>query len=165
MINSDGNVNLINMSMNKITASNYMNIVSEITDALINDNYRKLPDYCSFLFDVVIKKCMVDEAFSKDYIRFLFGFKDTIGKNLAEYINKFVSNVVNFLTTNESLKEYGYFHYVRDIPSWRNIGVIFTNVFKLTKEKENAAVRTVDLASHMEEQFEILFNTLIYGGN
>ena len=50
LINSDENVNLINMSMNKITASNYMNIVNEITDALLNDNYRKLPDYCSFHF-------------------------------------------------------------------------------------------------------------------
>ena len=109
LINNDDNVNLINISMNKITSSNFMNIANEISEALLNDNYRKLHDYCSFLFDVVIKKCMIDEAFSKDYIRFLFGFKDNIAKHLSENIKKFIEEAVNFLTSKISFSIKYYF--------------------------------------------------------
>jgi hypothetical protein len=101
LINNDENVNLINMSMNKITSSNIMNIANEISEALINDNYRKLPDYCSFLFDVVIKKCMIDEAFSKDYIRFLFGFKDNIANHLSENVKKFIEEANTYVKLKE----------------------------------------------------------------
>jgi len=151
LINNDDNVNLINMSMNKITSSNFMNIVSEISEALMNDNYRKLPDYCSFLFDVVIKKCMIDEAFSKDYIRFLFGFKDNIAKHLSENIKKFVEESVSFLTTNQSLKEYSYFHYVKDTILWRNVGVIFANIYKFQGNN-------INIIDNLESQFDIIFN-------
>lgn len=162
LINSDENVNLINMSMNKITAGNYMNIVNEISDALLNDNYRKLPDYCSFLFDVVIKKCMIDEAFAKDYIRFLFGFKDNIAKHLNENISKFISESVSFLTTNQAIKEYGYFHYVKDITTWRNVGVIFSNIYKFASSSTptNKGLPNIDIVDNLETQFDILFNIL-----
>ncbi len=158
LINNDENVNLINMSMNKITSSNYMNIVNEISEALLNDNYRKLPDYCSFLFDVVIKKCMIDEAFSKDYIRFLFGFKDIIAKHLNENIKKFTEEATNFLTTNQLLKEYSYFHYVKDVTLWRNVGVIFANIYK-TLGSSNG-VGQINIVDNLESQFDILFNIL-----
>jgi hypothetical protein len=162
LINSDENVNLINLSMNKITASNFMNIVNEISDALLNDNYRKLPDYCSFLFDVVIKKCMIDEAFAKDYIHFLFGFKDNIAMYLNENITKFINESMSFLTTNKALKDYDYFHYVRDVASWRNIGVIFSNIFKFISSSTlgNKGLPKVDIVNNLETQFEILFNIL-----
>ena len=71
IINNDDNINLINRSMNKITSGNYMTIVNEITDTLTNDNFRKLPEYSKFLFDIVIKKCLQDEIFAKDYLLFL----------------------------------------------------------------------------------------------
>lgn len=162
LINSDDNVNLINLSMNKITTTNYKNIVAEITDALINDNPRKLPDYCKFLFDVIIKKCMVDEAFAKDYIRFLFGFSDSIARNLGEYINGFISEVGRFLTTNESIKEYGYFHYVKDVTLWRNIGVIYANMFNLMNKSGTMVgkLNVSEVCGKLVEQFNILFNTL-----
>ena len=158
LINNDDNVNLINMSMNKITSSNFMNIVNEISEALLNDNYRKLPDYCSFLFDVVIKKCMIDEAFSKDYIRFLFGFKDNIAKHLNENVKKFTEEAVGFLTSNKTLKEYSYFHYVKDVALWRNIGVIFANIY--TSFTDNAGIGQINIVDNLEAQFDILFNIL-----
>jgi hypothetical protein len=160
LINNDENVNLINMSMNKITSSNFMNIVNEISEALLNDNYRKLPDYCTFLFDVVIKKCMIDEAFSKDYIRFLFGFKDNIAKHLNENIKKFTEEAVNFLTTNQPLKEYSYFHYVKDITLWRNVGVIFANIYKSFSLSLNVSIGQINIINNLESQFNILFSIL-----
>lgn len=162
LINSDENVNLINMSMNKITSSNYMNIANEISQALLNDNYRKLPDYCSFLFDVVIKKCMIDEAFSKDYIRFLFGFKDAIAKHLSENINKFIDEAVLFLTSNQQLKEYSYFQYVKDVAQWRNVGVILSNIYKSVDGTidNKLGVKQFNIVSNLESQFDILFNIL-----
>lgn len=164
LINSDENVNLINMSMNKITCSNFMNIVAEISDALINDNHRKLPDYCSFLFDVVIKKCMIDEAFTKDYIRFLFGFKDNISKHLHENIKKFIDESHEFLKTNKALKDYSYFHYVKDVMLWRNVGVIYANIYKSQTINDvgnaSAFIKPDDIIHDLEMQFDILFTIL-----
>jgi len=89
-INNDDNINLINRSMNKVTGTNYMTIVAEITETLINDNFRKLPDYCKYIFDIVIKKCMNEENFTKDYIQFLFGFTGNIAKYISQYIVQFL---------------------------------------------------------------------------
>ena len=160
LINNDDNVNLINISMNKITSSNFMNIANEISEALLNDNYRKLPDYCSFLFDVVIKKCMIDEAFSKDYIRFLFGFKDNIAKHLNENVKKFTEEAVGFLTSNQPLKEYSYFHYVKDFTLWRNVGVIFANIYKSLSDNAGVGQININIIDNLESQFNILFNIL-----
>ena len=160
LINNDDNVNLINISMNKITSSNFMNIANEISEALLNDNYRKLPDYCSFLFDVVIKKCMIDEAFSKDYIRFLFGFKDNIAKHLNENVRKFTEEAVGFLTSNQPLKEYSYFHYVKDFTLWRNVGVIFANIYKSLSDNAGVGQININIIDNLESQFNILFNIL-----
>jgi hypothetical protein len=139
-----------------------MNIANEISEALLNDNYRKLPDYCSFLFDVVIKKCMIDEAFSKDYIRFLFGFKDNIANHLSENVKKFIEEATLFLTSNKSLKEYSYFHYVKDTALWRNVGVIVANMYKSLNG--NARIGqiniNINIVNNLEAQFDILFNIL-----
>ena len=167
LINSDDNINLINMSMNKITSGNYSNIANEITEALLNDNYRKLPDYCAFLFDVVIKKCMIDEAFAKDYIRFLFEFKGDIVNHLSENINKFITEAVGFLTSKQSLKEYGYFHYVKEAIQWQNVGVIFANIFTFTKSLAGASgislsdsINQINIVDNLSSQFEVLFSIL-----
>lgn len=157
LINNDDNVNLINISMNKITGTNYKNIVAEITDALLADNYRKLPDYCKYLFDSVIKKCMSDEAFTKDYIRFLFGFSDGIGKNLREHIDLFVNEVGKFLNTNDNIKDYAYFYYVKDVAMYRNVGVILANIFQF---QLGGVLDGKKLCSYLEEQFGILYNYL-----
>jgi hypothetical protein len=155
LINNDDNVNLINISMNKITGTNYKNIVAEISEALLADNYRKLPDYCKYLFDSVIKKCMGDEAFAKDYIRFLFGFEGGIANNLLEHITVFINEVNKFLTTNENIKDYSYFYYIKDVSMYRNVGIILANIFQL-----GDSLNTKNLCSSLEEQFGILFNNL-----
>jgi hypothetical protein len=165
LINNDDNVNLINISMNKITSTNYMNIVNEITEALINDNYRKIPDYSKYLFDIIVKKCMADEAFTKDYIRFLFGFNDSIAKYLNDHINTFITEVGKFLVTNQNLKDYSYFYYVKDIAVFRNVGIILSNMFKLIKSNtidKNYQIKldSILLCNNLEEQFAIIFNSL-----
>lgn len=128
LINNDDNVNLINRSMNKITAGNYMNIVNEITTCLEVENPRKLPEYCKFLFDSTIKKCIADEIFIKDYITFLLGFNTNISSNLNIFINQFISEVVTLLTTNNDIKQYTYFHFIKDTINFKNIGIIFSQL-------------------------------------
>ena len=127
LINNDDNVNLINRSMNKITASNYMTIVNEITTCLEQET-RKLPEYCKFLFDSIIKKCIADEIFIKDYITFLLGFSGNIASNMNIFINQFISEVTNLLTTNIDIKEYSYFHFIKDTMNFKNIGCIFSQL-------------------------------------
>ena len=56
IINNDDNINLINRSMNKITETNYMTIVKEITESLTEDNFRQLPEYSKYLFESSYKK-------------------------------------------------------------------------------------------------------------
>jgi len=86
IINNDDNINLINRSMNKITESNYMSIVKEITESLTKDNFRQLPEYTNYLFETVIKKCLNDNNLIKDYLYFLNGFENDIGKHLYKLI-------------------------------------------------------------------------------
>ena len=135
-INSDDNINIINRSMNKITATNYMVIVSEITETLTQDNFRKLPDYSKFLFDTVIKKCLNDESFTKDYLNFLIGFDGTIGKYIAQYINQFIIEMYSILEKNSDLKSFVYFSYVKDITNYTNLGIIFANLYIIQNEKK-----------------------------
>ena len=44
---------LINRSMNKITATNYAHIANEISETLMADSLRKIPDYAKYLFDKI----------------------------------------------------------------------------------------------------------------
>ena len=90
IINNDDNINLINRSMNKITESNYMSIVKEITESLTQDNFRQLPEYTNYIFESVIKKCLNDENLIKDYLYFLNGFDTDIGRNLYKLIDNYI---------------------------------------------------------------------------
>ena len=141
-INSDDNINIINRSMNKITATNYMVIVAEITETLTQDNSRKLPDYSKFLFDTVIKKCLNDESFIKDYLNFLVGFEGTIGKYIAQYINQFILEMYFLLEKNNDLKSFVYFSYIKDITNYTNIGIIFANLYIIQNEKKTQYIIT-----------------------
>ena len=165
LINNDDNVNLINISMNKITGTNYMSIVSEITDALMNDNHRKLEDYCKYLFDMIFKKCIADELFIADYIRFLFGFKGVIAKYINEYINQFVNEIINFLNTNQGVKDYTYFLQLKDVIGFRNVGVMLAHIYKIvetnsTDSNFNVAIETSILVAKLDTQMGIILNNL-----
>lgn len=127
-INSDDNINVINRSMNKITGSNYLAIVSEITNTLLNDNFRKLPDYSKFLFDTTIKKCLVDENFVRDYMAFITAFGDTIGTHIFQEIGNFNNTVLSLLEKNNPLKEFIFSSYIKDVLQYYNIGIIFGNL-------------------------------------
>ena len=144
-INSDDNINIINRSMNKITATNYMVIVTEITETLTQDNFRKLPDYSKFLFDTVIKKCLNDESFTKDYLNFLVGFDGTIGKYIGQHINQFILEMYSLLEKNNDLKSFVYFSYVKDITHYTNIGIIFANLYIIQNEKKTLYKITDDI--------------------
>ena len=104
-INNDDNINLINRSMNKITGTNYMTIVNEISESILLDNARRLPDYCKYIFDIVIKKCLNEESFTKDYIQFLFGFSGNIAKYISQYISQFLMEACKVFETNENIKD------------------------------------------------------------
>ena len=120
-INSDDNINIINRSMNKITSSNYMTIVAEISDALVQDNFRKIPEYCKYLFDTIIKKCLNDEHFIKDYLQFLVSFKGVIKININEHINIFITEISSLLNKNNNLLNNTYFSFAKDISNYYNI--------------------------------------------
>ena len=91
-INNDDNINLINRSINKITGTNYMNIITEITE-ILKDNARKTQDYCKYIFDSIIKKCLNEENFIKDYIQFLFSFDIHNAQHFSIYITQFIKEV------------------------------------------------------------------------
>lgn len=131
-INNDDNINLINRSMNKITGSNYGMIVAEITDSVIQDNPRRLPDYCKYLFDSIIKKCITDENFIMDYIKFLMGFDGLLAESITGFINQFIYEVGKVLTTNELFKEYIYFDFIKDVTQYKTIGIIYSTLYKVS---------------------------------
>jgi len=137
-INNDENVNLINRSMNKITAGNYANIANEITDTLMGDSLRKIPDYAKYLFDSVIKKCIADENFIADYVQFMMAFNGIINKNIIHCINQFVSEVNKLANIKESFKDVGYFSYVKDVVYFKHIGIIYGNIFLLSNKNSNS---------------------------
>ena len=133
-INSDDNINIINRSMNKITSSNYMTIVDEISDALVQDNFRKIPEYCKYLFDTIIKKCLNDEHFIKDYLQFLVSFKGVIKININEHINTFITEIASLLNKNNNLLNNTYFSFAKEISNYYNIGIIFSNLYCIKTE-------------------------------
>jgi len=136
-INSDDNINIINRSMHKITSSNYLIIAEDINKTLIQDNFRKLPEYSKFLFDTIIKKCLNDEKFAKDYLNFLIAFNGVIGENISQYINEFISECFAVLQYNSSLKNIDhvtYFSYIKDPLQYMNIGIIYSHIYLINKQ-------------------------------
>jgi hypothetical protein len=136
MINSDDNINVINRSMNKITASNCMAIVDDITDTLMSDNIRKIPDYSKYLFDSLIKKCISDEIFTKDYINFITSFNEPINCHINQHINKFIQALESLLEKNNSLKEYIFPMYLKEIFQYGSLGIIYSNLFLVQSDKK-----------------------------
>ena len=159
-INSDDNINIINRSMNKITAANYLTIVKEITDTLMQDNFRKLPDYSKFLFDTVIKKCLNDESFAKDYMQFLVSFDGVIGKNIKDSINQFIAELLLLLEKNKNLKDFTYFSYVKDVTHFLNIGVIFSNIYLINVDKKISTNVFNIIPTELYKKFMICLNNI-----
>ena len=148
-INSDDNINIINRSMNKITSSNYMTIVDEISDALTQDNFRKIPEYCKYLFDTILKKCLNDELFIKDYLQFLVSFKSVIKTNINDHINNFITEISSLLYKNNSLASNTYLSFVKDVSNYYNIGIIFANLY-IIKSESNLFFDNVKLFNFTE---------------
>ena len=141
-INSDDNINVINRSMNKITSSNYLSIVSEISSTLMQDNFRKLPEYSKFLFDTIIKKCLNDEKFATDYLHFITAFDGVIGININQYVNEFIAQVMSLMYNNTSLKcndTNSYFSYIKDASQYMNIGIILANLYLIKNESNSSS--------------------------
>jgi len=169
-INNDDNINIINRSMNKITSSNYMTIAAEISNTLMQDNFRKLPEYCKFLFDIIIKKSLNDESFAIDYLHFLTAFDGVIGININKYIYKFINEVFNLLknkkfntntnntdntdntdnTNIDNIDNISYFSYIKDSLQYFNIGIIFANLY-IIKNDNNLTSNITYLSNFTEE--------------
>ena len=133
IINNDDNINLINRSMNKITETNYMSIVKEITEALTQDNFRQLPEYSKYLFETVIKKCLNDENLIKDYIYFLNGFENDIGRHIYKFIETYIASTFVLFEKNIGVNEYTYISYIKEITQYYNISIMIANFYLLQK--------------------------------
>jgi hypothetical protein len=128
-INNDENINTINRSINKITGQNYMEIINEITQSLEDGiNTHNLSDYTKYIFDSIIKKCLFEEAFCKDYVLFLTSFSGIIAQQINTHINKFIDEIYNVLDNKVSINGNPYFGYVKDVMQYKNIGVILGNM-------------------------------------
>lgn len=123
-INNDDNINNINRSINKVTGQNYMEIIEEISSSLQEDATHKITDYSKYIFDCVIRKCMVEEAFTGDYIKFLLGFNQELGSHINQLIKKFVANVIAVMDNTDGIKNNPNFAMVRDVMQYKNIGII-----------------------------------------
>lgn len=127
-INNDENINNINRSVNKVTGKNYMEIVTEISSSLIEDGTNKFSDYSKYIFDCVIKKCMSEEAFTGDYIKFLRGFTGDIGRYINILLKAFMINIMNIMDNSDGIKNNTHFEMVRDVVQYRNIGIFIGNL-------------------------------------
>ena len=135
IINNDDNINLINKSMNKITHSNYLKIVKEITTSIMEDTFRQIQEYSHYIFDIVIKKCLIDEHLISEYLYFINSFENEIGNYIYEYLDKYINLTFNLFTTKIGLKDYTYNFYIKDILNYYNIGKLFGYIYLLQKNE------------------------------
>ena len=49
----------------------YLKIVKEITTSIMEDTFRQLQEYSHYIFDIVIKKCLIDEHLISEYLYFV----------------------------------------------------------------------------------------------
>ena len=136
IINNDDNINLINRSMNKITETNYMLIVKDITESLMQDNFRQLAEYSNYLFETVIKKCLNDENLIKDYLYFLNGFEGEIGRYLYKSSDKYITSTFVLFDKNINLNDYTYISYIKEITQYYNIGNMIANIYLIQKNNK-----------------------------
>ena len=140
-INNDENINNINRSVNKVTGNNYLDIITEINESLVEDSTNKISDYSKYIFDCVIKKCMVEESFTGDYIKFLCAFKNNIGKHITTMLKNFEYNTMSIMDNSSGIKNNTYFDIIQDIIQYKNVGIFmgklavegFTNGEELSK--------------------------------
>ena len=131
IINNDDNINLINKSMNKITHSNYLKIVKEITTSIMEDTFRQLQEYSHYIFDIVIKKCLIDEHLISEYLYFVNSFEHEIGNYIYESIDNYINLTFGLFDTKLGLKDYTYNFYIKDILNYYNIGKLFGYIYLL----------------------------------
>jgi len=128
-INNDDNINIINRCINKITGNNYKEIAIELIESLEKDGTHNTDDYSKYIFDSIIKKCIIEELFCNDYIAFLNIISGNIGEQSKILLNNFVIQVSNILKTNEYIKNISYFNFIKDVIQFQNIGMIFGCIY------------------------------------
>jgi hypothetical protein len=135
IINNDDNINLINKSMNKITHSNYLKIVKEITTSIMEDTFRQLQEYSHYIFDIVIKKCLIDEHLISEYLYFVNSFENEIGNYIYEYLDNYINLTFGLFDKKIGLKDYTYNFYIKDILNYYNIGKLFGYIHLLQENE------------------------------
>jgi len=106
----------------------------------MQDNFRKLPEYCNFLFDTILKKCLIDESFVNDYLYFLVSFKSSIKTNINDHINDFIKEILFLMHKNVSLQKNDQCKitsFIKDVSQYYNIGIILANLFIINKNENN----------------------------
>ena len=136
IINNDDNINLINKSMNKITHSNYLKIVKEITTSIMEDTFRQIQEYSHYIFDNVIKKCLLDEHLISEYLYFVNSFENEIGNYIYENLDNYINLTFGLFDKKLSLKDYTYNFYIKDILNYYNIGKIFGYIYLLQENEK-----------------------------
>lgn len=133
LINTDDNINVINRSINKITGSNYLDIVTEINKIFTTNNSNgKYGEYTKYIFDSIIKKCIIEEMFCKDYMLFLTAFKDVVAKGINDSIGDFAGEVKKIMGgNNANIVDFPFHSSIKDVAQYRNIGMIFGNIYLL----------------------------------
>ena len=135
IINNDDNINLINKSMNKITHSNYLKIVKEITTSIMEDTFRQIQEYSHYIFDIVIKKCLIDEHLISEYLYFINSFENEIGNYIYEYLDNYINLTFGLFDKKIGLKDYTYNFYIKDILNYYNIGKLFGYIHLLQENE------------------------------
>ncbi len=85
-INSDTNIAVFNREINKISMANCIQMMHNINNILNEpENIDKVYEYTKYIYKHIFQKCLHEELFSVDYIKFLIAFPapvDTYFKNL-----------------------------------------------------------------------------------
>lgn len=160
-INNDENINIINRCVNKITSNNYKDIAFELIQSIETDATHNTNDYSKYIFDNIIKKCILEESFCNDYLAFLNILSGNIGDQCKSLLNNFVTEVNNILKNNEYIKNISYFNFIKDVSHFQNIGIIIGCIYTQYKNGiSNIIINENDIINNLCDNIDNI-NTII----
>jgi hypothetical protein len=169
-VNTDANIAIFNREINKISAVNYSQMMHNINNIIMDDeNLDKMDEYIKYIFHHIFQKCLNEELFSVDYIKFIVAFTEPVAVKLKSIIYENIINILklieiphisdsvldavyngNYATaTNISprIKTYGMIlgHYFNNMDSIKKIG-IFTD--EIVVSSINNFIRNIKSGKH-----------------
>ena len=99
-VNTDANIAIFNREINKISATNYSQMMHNINNIIMDDeNVDKIDEYIRYVFHHIFQKCLNEELFSVDYIKFIVSFTEPVATKLKTIIYENIVNILKLVET------------------------------------------------------------------